>query len=65
MHKRLSVKPKGNTREVRAWIGHVAKLQRKNAKQWCGSQDQQHYQEGKNKIAISNKFCFIDDNLCK
>jgi hypothetical protein len=34
----LSIKPTYNTKEVRGWIGHMAKLQRKrNAKQWCVS----------------------------
>jgi hypothetical protein len=66
MHKRLSVRPVSNTREARARIGHVPKLQRKiNAKQWCVSQDQQCSQEGKNKVAMSNVFYFIDNNLCK
>jgi hypothetical protein len=56
----------GNTREVRDWIGHVPKLQRKrNANQWCVSQDQQRSQEGKNKIAITDEFYFIDEDLCK
>jgi hypothetical protein len=56
----------GNTKEVRSLIGHMAKLQRKrNAKQWCVSQDQQHCQKGKNKIAMSDKFCLIDNYLCK
>jgi hypothetical protein len=64
--KRLSVKPVGNTKEVRGWIGHVAKLQiKRNAKQWCVFQDQQHYQKGKNKIAMSDEFYSIHDYLCK
>jgi hypothetical protein len=66
MHKRLSVKPVDNIKEVRARIGHVAKLQRKrNAKQCCVSQDQQRCQKGKNKIAMFDELCLIDDNVCK
>jgi hypothetical protein len=66
VHKRLSVKPVDNTTEAQERIGHVPKLQRKrNAKQWCVSQDQQCSQEGKNKIAMPDKFCFIDEDLCK
>jgi hypothetical protein len=66
VHKRLSVKLVGNTREALDWIEHVTKLQRKrNAKQWCISQDQQCNQEGKNKIAMPSKFCFVDEDLCK
>jgi hypothetical protein len=66
MCNRLSVKPVGNTEEVRDRIGHMAKLQRKiNAKQWCVSQDQQCCQKGKNKIAMSNEFCLIHDYRCK
>jgi hypothetical protein len=52
--------------EGRGRIVHVAKLQRKgNTKQWCVSQDQQRYQKGKNKIAMSDGFCLIHDYLCK
>jgi hypothetical protein len=66
VRKRLSVKLAGNTKEARARIGHVAKLQRKrNVKQWCVSQDQQRCQKGKNKILMSDKLCLIDNYLCK
>jgi hypothetical protein len=62
----VQCKARGNTKEARSWIGHVAKLQRKrNAKQWCVSQDQQSCQKGKNKIAMSDEFCLIHDYLSK